>query len=588
VLLGPEAAPATPELPLEPAAAGAAPAQRALRALEAGDAAAARQALDAAGRELNAAAAGPGTLRARLHVGTLRARLSRAPGGTAQDRIRAGETLARAASEAGGDDAASSWAWGLLAELYLDEQRSDEAAVLLRRALLAAQRAPEPAALFRWHARLGRLLRARGDLDAAIAQFRAGLAALAGLRLDASVGRARPELRRDPPLAELVEALLARAAQTEDPAARAAFVRAARDAAEDQGAAEMQDFFADACATARRVAAPDAAPGAVVVHPVLLPDRTELIVSRAAGIESVLVPVPGARVGEEARALRRLLQEPGTRQYLRPAQQLYDWLIRPLQAHLGSAIDTLVLVPLGPLRSLPLAALHDRERGRFLVESYPLAVAPGLGLTEPRAIDPARVRTLKGGLTRAIQGFRPLPHVAEELGAVGERFTGPTLLDTDFRESDLRDALAHQAFGIVHIASHARFGRDASETFLLTWDGRLGAAQLADLVSATDARPEPLELLALSACETALGDERSGLGLAGVAVKAGARSTLATLWSIDDLASSKLVAAFYRELARPGTSRGRALRAAQLELLADPRFAHPAYWAPFLLIGSWL
>jgi CHAT domain-containing protein len=101
-------------------------------------------------------------------------------------------------------------------------------------------------------------------------------------------------------------------------------------------------------------------------------------------------------------------------------------------------------------------------------------------------------------------------------------------------------------------------------------------------------RDQPIELLFLSACQTAMGDERAALGLGGVAVKAGARSALATLWHINDQASSLLVTEFYRQLAQPGTSKAQALRRAQLWMLTDLRYRHPGYWSPFLLIGNWL
>jgi CHAT domain-containing protein len=101
-------------------------------------------------------------------------------------------------------------------------------------------------------------------------------------------------------------------------------------------------------------------------------------------------------------------------------------------------------------------------------------------------------------------------------------------------------------------------------------------------------RDEPVELLFLSACQTAAGDERAALGLAGVAVKAGARSALATLWHINDQASSLLVAEFYRQVGQPGVSKAEALRRAQLRMLTDLRYRHPGYWSPFLVIGNWL
>jgi CHAT domain-containing protein len=102
-------------------------------------------------------------------------------------------------------------------------------------------------------------------------------------------------------------------------------------------------------------------------------------------------------------------------------------------------------------------------------------------------------------------------------------------------------------------------------------------------------RDQPVELLTLSACETAAGDDRAALGLAGVAIKAGARSALATLWFVNDQASTSLVSSFYSHLKKePNTSKAMALRAAQMELIGQPPYAHPCYWAPYLIIGNWL
>ena len=92
----------------------------------------------------------------------------------------------------------------------------------------------------------------------------------------------------------------------------------------------------------------------------------------------------------------------------------------------------------------------------------------------------------------------------------------------------------------------------------------------------------------LSACQTAAGDDRAALGLAGLALKAGARSALATLWFVSDEASGTLAVEFYRQLRAGAPSKARALQAAQRGMIADPLLGHPAYWAPFLLIGNWL
>jgi CHAT domain-containing protein len=112
--------------------------------------------------------------------------------------------------------------------------------------------------------------------------------------------------------------------------------------------------------------------------------------------------------------------------------------------------------------------------------------------------------------------------------------------------------------------------------------------QLAAYVGLFRFRETPLELIVLSACETAQGDDRSALGLAGIAVKAGARSAVGTLWKVNDVAASELITAFYGRLADPSVSRAAALQDAQRKLLADWRYRHPGYWSAFVLISDWL
>ena len=124
---------------------------------------------------------------------------------------------------------------------------------------------------------------------------------------------------------------------------------------------------------------------------------------------------------------------------------------------------------------------------------------------------------------------------------------------------------------------------------ILTWDDRLPLSRLSDLLGTSRFRAdEPIDLLVLSACETATGDDRSTLGLAGAAIQMGARSVVGSLWAVNDEASSHLMTRFYRELAKPGTSRAAALQAAQIFLLEQDAYAHPVDWAAFLLISNWL
>jgi CHAT domain-containing protein len=127
-----------------------------------------------------------------------------------------------------------------------------------------------------------------------------------------------------------------------------------------------------------------------------------------------------------------------------------------------------------------------------------------------------------------------------------------------------------------------------SNTFILAYDEQFTMDRFGQWIGLFRFRGEPLDLLTLSACETAAGDDQAALGLAGIAVRAGARSALATLWHVNDPASNELVVEFYHQLQISSTSRAEALQAAQLKLLGDIRYDHPGYWAPFLLINNWL
>jgi CHAT domain-containing protein len=233
-----------------------------------------------------------------------------------------------------------------------------------------------------------------------------------------------------------------------------------------------------------------------------------------------------------------------------------------------------------------MAALHDGEN--FLVARYALAITPGLNLTDPRPIRRERTKVLAAGVSEPVQGFTGLPNVSAELGALRTLFDTTTLENREFVVPTLEKNLKEQPYSILHVASHGEFVGDAAKSFVLTFDSKLSMDRLNEVIGLFRYREDPLELLTLSACETAEGDDRAALGLAGVAVRAGARSALATFWQVHDAAAAELVTSFYRELRDPGVSRAVALQRAQLKVMSNPRYGHPGYWSSFLLINNWL
>jgi CHAT domain-containing protein len=577
---------------------------RALR--QTGAAAPARAALDDAFARLDRSAPSQHAAFALVGVGVgYRELRAAAPDQAGDLLLRAGQALDRARDRAGslGNRRTLSYALGYLGALYEDERRYDEALRLTEEAILAAQQASAPESLYRWHWQAGRLHRKMGSGDEALVAYRAAAQQVTGMRPELAVRYGEPtgSFREStgPLFLELVDLLLRQAGAVQaggaggiaDPDGTVrALLGEARETIEVLKVAELRDYFRDDCvdiALSRVVQLDVVSPTAAVVYPIMLADRTELLVTLPSGLRRFTVPVGEPALTQEVRQFRRMLERRTTRQYLRHARQLYDWLIRPLQAELAEAkIDSLIFVPDGALRTIPMGALHDGQH--FLVEQYALAITPGLKLTDPRPLDRKRPRILAVGVTEAVQGFPPLPEVEAELVALREVFGGTTLLNAKFSVANIERELRTGAYTIVHIASHGEFGGDVDKTFLLAFDGKLTIDRLDQLIGLFKFRDEPLELLTLSACDTAEGDDRAALGLAGVAVKAGARSAVATLWSVNDEASAELVADFYRELKRPEVSRAAALQRAQVKLLADPRYHHPGFWSPFLLINNWL
>ena len=251
------------------------------------------------------------------------------------------------------------------------------------------------------------------------------------------------------------------------------------------------------------------------------------------------------------------------------------------------SVHTLVFVLDGFLRNLPMAVLHDGEQ--FLVEKYTIALSPGLQLLPPISEQPLDIanhpRTLTSGLSEERPGFTALPNVATEIEQVKDLVPTQVLLNQSFVKSNLQTRLRRIPPTIVHFATHGQFSSKVEDTFLLTWDNRLTIQELETLLTGQGDR-HPIDLLILSACQTARGDDRATLGLAGMAVRAGARSTLATLWSVSDASTAELVTDFYQKLTHQ-TTKAEALRQAQLALLHSQNYAHPYFWAPFVLVGNW-
>ena len=238
-----------------------------------------------------------------------------------------------------------------------------------------------------------------------------------------------------------------------------------------------------------------------------------------------------------------------------------------------------------------MGVLYDKKQQKYLAEKYAIALTPGLQLLDPKPLQQVQLNTLTAEVTeeRFIeeQNFPPLQNVVRELESIqAEVPKNEELLNQKFTETNLQKELQSVPFSVVHIATHGEFSSDPDKTFILTWDKLLKVKEFDNLLRISDQRrTSSIELLILSACKTAEGDKQAALGLAGVAMRAGARSTLATLWSVDDEITADFMSQLYREL-NAGVNKAEALRRAQLAIFANEK--RPYFWAPYVLVGNWL
>ena len=501
---------------------------------------------------------------------------------------------ARAIARSTTDARAESFVEGNLAQLYASQGRIEDSLLLVQEAIELAERAEAPSALYRWHVLEGDLLWARGKAQASIEAYRRSVAILELIRHESivlenvpSVGKFNADVA--PVYLTLVGALLRASELVSEPESEQALLAEARATLEQFKSAELRNYFQDPCVTElqeRSMSLDALAQSAAVVYPILLPDRLEILVTTETGIERHTVSVPGRQIATEVRRFRHALGDIGSTRYLRHAQNLYRWLVAPYVERLTSAsIDTLVFVPDRALRSIPMSALHDGRE--YLIERFAIVTAPGLDLVDPQRLDRDGIRPLLAGVTVGIDDYAPLPNVEEELRNVSRMYESELLIDEEFVIGNLAAAFDANRPSVLHIASHAEFARSTDKSFVLTYEGRVPLDELISVVAAARFREEPLELLVLSACETAAGNDHAALGLAGLAVRAGARSVVGSLWAISDAAAANVFVEFYGKLGDADYTKAESLRYAQLELMRRPEFSHPFFWSPFLIINNW-
>jgi len=513
-------------------------------------------------------------------------------------------------------------AMGYLGLLYEEQGRYPEARRLTEGSLQLAPTAEYPEIAYRWNAQLGRILAVQGNRNNALTAYEASFNTIKALRSDLATTPVEPIFR------DYISLLLEE--EPTDPQ-----LVQARDVLESLQIVKLDNFFRDPCSQVSEdpVAIDDVDAEAAVIYPILLQDRLEVILTlpgqplrhyatqnltkekvdnkikqlrrrsltNPGFAEAIRSTRGGDNAATEITEIQKTQEESLQQDILPLASEIYNWLIEPAEKELkANGVKTLVFVLDGSLRNIPMSLLYDQKNQEYLIQKdYDIALSSGLQLTSPQPLKRQPIKVLAAGVTRdfPLYRFPPIPKVEDELKTIKDIFSeSEILLNQDFTESSLQQKLQESDFPVVHLATHGQFGSTSDQTFILSGaeEGNplINVNQFDNLLRVGNLRrSQPIELLVLSACNTAEGDSQAILGLAGVAVRAGARSTIATLWGANDEATANLMGKFYHNLAADTqVSKAKALRQAQLALLAeeDSQYRHPYYWAPFVLIGNWL
>jgi CHAT domain-containing protein len=550
-----------------------------------------------------------------------------------------------------------SYAYGYLGELYQIEGRYSDALRLTQKALFYANQEWATNILYRFERQLGQLLLALGKREAAIDAYQRAITYLKDVR--PHLAKTSYGSRQKTPLREtvagkvyleLIELLMEKAKKAKKAKKNHVYqscLQQVQKVIEQFKVAELENYFQDDCLGDPQVKFTNFLKGSrtactinyqepalkvfedtAVLYPMIFQERLELLVyfrKKWVLVTQIVTQKDLEKsINELVSKLRTI--NPTMDQLndlLYEARNLYNWLIHPIATYIPTdQVKTLVIIPDELLRGMPFAVLNDGAH--YLIEKYALATTPNLALTQTEMTTPSQLDNfLLNGLS---ESEAPLDYVEKELAAIKKLYRTEELLNEDFTKKNFHARIKEKAFSVIHIATHGKFRSNPRKSFLWTFEkSENGNSKTADsetrgsktanyekhslkiedlekLAHWGTLRQKPVELLTLSACESAKGNDSAALGLSGLAVKAGAKTAVASLWQINDLSTCYFMATFYSYL-KGSISKAEALRKTQMEFIegkihqknvceeplsSGENYIHPYYWAAFLLIGNWL
>ncbi len=488
---------------------------------------------------------------------------------------------------------ALSFALGYLGHVYECQHNYQEALTFTRQAQQAiAGELNAEDSLYLWQWQTGRILKAQNLLVEAIAAYNQAIATFGQIRGPA-IADFEVQIDRHETVKQIYRELIAIKLSLED-------LKSVLTTIDALKITELGNYF-EQDSEVKTVYQPKVdllrtPPNTAMFWSIIQPERTAIIVSLPNGeVKFKWIQLDSQSIKQEINAFRIGLEKRSDIIYNHSqAQKLYNWIVRPFEKDLQLLqVETLVFIPDGLFHSIPMAALSDGKQ--FLIQKYAIATIASVSLINTLPTQPEKLRALVVGLTKDAvvdgQQYQALASVKEEINQVTTLIPGSKLLlDENFTRDRLQAEIHKAIYPIIHIATHGEYDLVSEDTFLITGNNeKLAITDLYAMIHNAAINGNTVDLLVLSACETARGDDRTGLSLANIAVLAGVKTALASLWSVNDAATVKLVTQFYKYWHNQRFSKARALQRAQQELIAlGKKYAHPYYWAPFILSGNWL
>ena len=454
---------------------------------------------------------------------------------------------------------------------------------LTYQALQAAEQTNAANLLYRWHWQAGRIHRALSQNEDAVLAYQQAISSLQLIRSDLATSHQdlSIDFRLDvePVYRQFLELLLTQ--KNSD-----FRLRQALEVKDLLQLSELEHYFGDDCLIIRadtpQVNSPSSAK-TTVINTIILEKNTYLILQLPDGqVKSFSLPISNVQMNQMVKQWRYDLENQANNSYLSLSRKLYQLLIETIESELAaSQTEQLVFVNDGILRNVPMAALQDNENKKFLIENYAIASSLGFEL-KFELVKSNEVRVLAFGLTSGSSNSPTLPYVEEELNNINNITESKSFLDRQFNLDNFAQETKKDKYNVIHIATHGEFSGTIEQTYIEAYREKISLRKLEQILQQRDPDSK-IELLILSACETAAGSERAILGLAGVAIRSNVENVLGSLWNVSDREMASFTSDFYRYWLTEELTQPQALRQAQINLIKMPDF-HPAIWSSLILI----